>query len=92
MALSKGDPAMIFFGFSAAFPSIARGYTLKAFEAPGAPINATDVMETFYEDTNCDMSRRGNNTWDSDWTGESDKGAHSPRCSTQWEQAAYSEG
>ncbi len=43
-ALTYEDPTLILYGFTAAFLSISRDFTLKALKAFGAPLEALEVL------------------------------------------------
>ena len=58
-ALTYDDPTFILYDFTAAFPSIARDFTLQALTAFGPPKEATQVMSNFYRNNNLHIKLHG---------------------------------
>ena len=59
-ALTYEDPSLILYDFTAAFPSIARNFTLQALSAFGAPKAALQVMKGFYRNNHLHIKLHGN--------------------------------
>ena len=58
-ALEHEDPTLILYDFTAAFPSLARGFTLKALTAFGAPRGVIQIMNNFYRHNKLQIKLHG---------------------------------
>ena len=60
VSLKRAKGAFVFFfGFQAAFPSIAHAYLHKVLTHPGTPAQTLQMITAMYDNNKCTISLRG---------------------------------
>ena len=58
-SLKFGDPATVYFDFSAAFPSLSRSFLMASLQAAGLPSSAIRAVQGLYMCNSCDLVLNG---------------------------------